>query len=268
MSAKTGIEWTDSTWNPIRGVKGRHHCTKISPGCQHCYAAAMNKRFSGLDYVKGADTFRLDEEALRLPLIWRKPRKIFVCSMTDLFHEDLNEISILLVFGMMAKAAHHTFQVLTKRPSRMARLLNDLTFVNDIACAAEHAEPVFPWPLPNVWLGVTTESQQYADERIPLLLQTPAAVRFVSYEPALGPVDLKDHLNAVTGRRQKERVDWVICGGESGPGARPIHPDWARSVRDQCQVAGVSFFMKQMDKKQPIPDDLYIREFPHAIQRP
>lgn len=279
MSAKTGIEWTDSTWNPIRGVRGRHHCTKISPACTNCYAAAMNVRFSGLDYVKGADTFRLDEKVLGEPLLWTPARRIFPCSMTDLFHEDIPINFIASVFNVMVSATvncgkrhkhqeecregePHTYQVLTKRASRMLQMIQAIPdyaaerFPGDspLSIALELGD----WPLRNVWLGVTAENQQYADERIPLLLQTPAALRFVSYEPVLGPVDFTRYLGApLTSDLEEwdthnvwgshpERVDWIIAGGESGPRARLTNVDWLWSVLKQCRDAQVPCFMKQL----------------------
>lgn len=281
MGDKTGIQWTDATCNPIRGKQGRHHCTKVSPACKNCYAERMNLRFSGLPYVAGADSFRLDEEALLQPLKWRRGRRIFLCSMTDLFHEELRPALIDRVFAMMALAPRHTFQILTKRPAMMLAYLTSLDVFDRIDDAAGqldacHANLDGRWPLPNVWLGITAESQGYANERIPLLLQTPAAVRFVSYEPALGPVDftaIREPLmtiNALGGFVSEvdevpegaevagpdlwdktAKIDWLICGGESGPKARPMHPDWARSARDQCQAAGVPFFFKQWGQFVP-----------------
>ena len=205
MSDKTSIEWTDSTWNPIRGTKGKWHCVRVSEGCRACYAAAMNHRFKGPDYVKGADTPRLDEKALLEPLKWKRPRRIFACSMTDLFMEEHSDEMIDRVFAVMALAPHHTFQVLTKRAKRMREyfgatrleavgatvfrlLLKDTQELRKVDTAARAACRV--WPLPNVWLGVSCENQERADERIPDLLATPAAVRFISCEPLLGPVDL------------------------------------------------------------------------------
>lgn len=298
---KTAIEWTDHVWNPVRG------CTRVSEGCRNCYAERVAARFSGPDQpYEGSTTLtphgprwtgkvRLVEEALSLPLTWRKPRRIFVNSMSDLFHEGLSDADIDRVFAVMGACDHrglgHVFQILTKRPARMRAYMND---------RALHA-----WNLPrisqdyrqprNVWLGGSIEDQATADARVPILLDTPAAVRFVSYEPALGPVDLRPWLSNDDGcedcddgyganvRRCSRRdipreqqcprgfavftytehgpydrggapaaitedrvtLDLVIMGGESGPGARPMHPDWARSMRDQCAAAGVPFFFKQ-----------------------
>lgn len=216
MSDKSSIEWTDATWNPVRGTKGRHHCVRISEGCKHCYAATMNHRFNGPDYVKGADTPRLDEEALLQPLNWKRPRRIFVCSMTDLFMDEHTDEMIDQVFAVMADAGHHTFQVLTKRAKRMqwylspenprytARKVFDITK----GTAGKFDCDIY-WPLDNVWVGVSAENQERADERIPDLLATPAAVRFVSAEPLLSAIDFRPYLSGDV------RLDWVIVGGES-----------------------------------------------------
>lgn len=271
MSDKSRIEWTDATWNPIRGTKGRHHCVRISEGCKHCYAAAMNHRFGGPDYVKGADTPRLDEEALLQPLRWKRPRRIFVCSMTDLFMDEHSDEMIDRVFAVMALAPEHTFQVLTKRAKRMRHYFATFDRNNLVGARigkiydaghGEHPGWMFaggqPWaPLHNVWLGVSAENQERADERIPELLATPAAVRFVSAEPLLGPIDLLDiaerHGSRVaccdrpgcercdgTGESRAMGIHWVIVGGESGPGARSCDVSWTRSIKDQCAAAGVA----------------------------
>lgn len=286
MADRSKIEWTDATWNPLVSVrkdgKVGFHCEKVSPACAHCYAEAFNSRNlpargTALPYTRASRDqvyIRLDEETRRQPLHWRRPRRIFVCSMTDLFGEFVPFGLIDHVFAVMALCARHTFQVLTKRPERMAEWFGTDRFqaagrhgaVLGSAHFELHAEDaVFDWPLPNVWIGVTAEDQPRADERIPHLLRCPAAVRFVSYEPALGPIDLRrlqgecsgctdpqsegthqmgtrEHTSMVDGPRA---IDWLICGGESGPHARPMHPDWARSVRDQCQAANVPFFFKQ-----------------------
>jgi protein gp37 len=249
MSDRTGIEWTDATWNPIRGIRGKWSCVKVSPGCEHCYAEALNVRFGGPAYKVGADELRLDEAILEQPLRWRRPRRIFVCSMTDLFEERSHVDWIARVFRVMAQARQHTFQVLTKRADRARDVLNSRHFL---------AESDGPWPLRNVWLGVSAEDQQRADERIPDLLRTPAAVRWVSLEPLLGPIDLRHLVAAGTifcGADALDdpgmglfgtRLDWVVVGGESGPGARPCDLAWIRSVRDQCRAAGVPCFVKQL----------------------
>ncbi len=257
----TSIEWTDETWNPVTG------CTKVSPGCDHCYAERITNRFGG----PGAfDTVVLHPERLEIPLRWRKPRRIFTCSMADLFHDDVPDEFIARVWAVMAMAGTHTFQVLTKRPGRMASLLRRREFIVAVQKAgldilgppwswhvpSIEGEPV-NWPTRNVWLGTSVESQKWADVRIPKLLETPAALRFLSCEPLLGPIDLGflepcDHI------RQSHAdigcwnaLDWVIVGGESGPNARPMHPDWARSLRDQCVAAGVPFFFKQWGEWTP-----------------
>lgn len=229
MGAVSKIEWTDSTWSPVTG------CTKVSEGCDHCYAETIAHRFAGTKaYPNGFDV-TLRPERLDQPLRWKRPRKVFVNSMSDLFHEDVPDDYIARVFAVMALAPQHTFQVLTKRPGRMRSLLSSEDFKSAVFLATEgRFEGYFPWPLPNVWLGTSVENQKWADVRIPLLLDTPTAVRFLSCEPLLGPVELSPWL-----------LDWVICGGESGPGARPMHPDWARSLRDQCQATTVPFHFKQ-----------------------
>lgn len=289
----TKIEWTDETWNPIRGTVGKWHCTKVSEGCKYCYAERLNRRFGGPAYVVGADTLRLDKKVLEKPLHWKKPRRVFVCSMTDLFHEDLTDEQIRRVFDVMFKAKHHTFQVLTKRPRRMkeiVRVYGGYDPDGRPSLSTEYLDFA-----ENIWLGVSVEDQATADERIPELLKTPAAVRFLSCEPLLGPLDLRlrdsnrrgPPFNDITWDPAHPRSDgewmaaiehvgvigkarnnqfWVIVGGESGPHGRPMHPEWARSIRDQCQAAGVAFFMKQMAKKAPIPEDLLVREYPHACQ--
>jgi len=247
MGENSKIEWTDATWNPVTG------CTKVSPGCDNCYAERIVERFKG----KGAFAqVTLNEERLAAPLKWRKPRRVFVNSMSDLFHDDVPDDYIARVFAVMAATPQHTYQILTKRHARMRSLLNspafnialDLRLSESIGRkAAERVE----WPLPNVWLGVSVEDQKWADIRIPALLETPAAVRFLSCEPLLGPVTLWDSLACDHPRHPCTEVgcwraiDWVIVGGESGPGARPMHPDWARSLRDQCAAAGTAFFFKQ-----------------------
>jgi protein gp37 len=253
VADKSSIEWTDATWNPVTG------CTKVSLGCDHCYAERIVERFKG----KGAfENVTLNEERLEAPLRWRKPRRVFVNSMSDLFHESVPDRYIADVFAVMALAKQHTFQVLTKRHGRMRSLLRRKAFRTGVQRAAlkraggEAPWLVEPWwPLRNVWLGVSVEDQKWADIRVPALLDTPAAVRFLSCEPLLGPVDLAQSLalwqpgddQPWKGNRLPARdiLHWVIVGGESGPGARPMHPDWARSLRDQCAAAGVPFFHKQ-----------------------
>jgi len=220
--ATTSIEWTDKVWNPVTG------CTKVSQGCKHCYAETIANRFWG---ERKFTDVRCHPERLEDPLKWRKPSRVFVNSMSDLFHPDVPLVFVAEVFQVMKMASLHTFQILTKRPDRMLEFCKNWTI------------------LPNVWLGVSVEDQRRANERIPLLLQTPAAVRFVSCEPLLEHVDIYQWLG---GQRDIQPphpynggLSWVICGGESGPHARPMHPDWARSLRDQCVTVGVPFFFKQ-----------------------
>ena len=268
MSGKTGIEWTDAVWNPVTG------CTKVSAGCKNCYAERdFHRPYPGRDFTD----VRCHPERLDWPLHRRKPLRIFVNSMSDLFHEQVSSEFIDQVLIVMASARRHTFQILTKRANRMLECLHNPAMGGYIWDLANRKHGPFMgdlWPLPNVWLGVSVEDQKTADERVPLLLQTPAAVRFVSYEPALGLVDferggfsLLSPCKSPTGKSWPG-LDWVIAGGESGPGARPSHPDWFRSVRDQCQAAGVPFFMKQITEKgrkipfDQWPEDLRIRQFP------
>lgn len=246
MSDKTGIEWTDATWNPVTG------CTEVSPGCDNCYAKTLAERFRDTEghYFEHGFDVQLREDKLDLPLRWTKPRRIFVNSMSDLFHDSVPDDYIANVFAVMARANQHTFQVLTKRHARMRSLLTSDLFhrrIYDYLVSIDYQwisnTPVV-WPLRNIWLGVSTENQQWADIRIPALLDTPAAVRFISAEPLLGPINFE----RVPGFN-RVGLDlsrwWVIVGGESGKGARPMHPNWARSLRDQCQAAGVPFLFKQ-----------------------
>jgi protein gp37 len=276
MADRSGIEWTDATWNPVTG------CMKVSSGCDRCYAETFAERFRGVSghYFENGFDVQLRPEKLHLPLSWRKPRKVFVNSMSDLFHKDVPDEYIEKVFAVMAATPWHTYQVLTKRHGRMRSLLGDSGFESaviehwDELTEGEFSDRVsgrngWGWyPLRNVWLGVSVETQQWADVRVPALLETPACKRFVSAEPLLGHIDLSRWLadrTAVThpepdapdgavidGMRRVgqewircERLHWVIVGGESGPGARPMHPEWARSLRDQCRAAGVAFFFKQ-----------------------
>lgn len=295
MADKSAIEWTDASWNPVVG------CSIVSPGCTNCYAmgeaarqvrcAAGTKRdthYAGTTkIVNGKPVWTgkvalAPDHILTLPLRWKRGRKVFVNSMGDLFHENVPDEWIDKVFAVMALSPQHTFQVLTKRAERMQTYFtapHPATNVNAWhARACEAIDALYPErtassvrgkvtlatgrPLPNVWLGVSTERQQEADERIPLLLQTPAAVRFISAEPLLGPVDIDcpsiDWMeypegNGIVG--DKLKIDWVIIGGESGPGARPMHPDWVRSLRDQCAAANVPLFFKQWGQFAPFCED-------------
>jgi len=293
MGEKTTIEWTDNTWNPVTG------CTWKSPGCDNCYAAVMSKRLEGMGQEKytGLTTpkhfngvVKLHPESLEIPFKWKKPKRVFVNSMSDLFHKDVPFEFIDRVLAVVYECHWLTFQVLTKRPGRMA----DYFFAEDlkerVALAVYHrlkesqpekATLIRPcevlndlqgsWPLPNLWLGTSVENQATADERIPPLIKTPATVRFISYEPALGPVNFfqdDEHHPAEDAHPEGgfwhhpgclnycdyacggdayegKAIHWVIAGGESGPNARPAHPEWFRSVRDQCDSAGVPFFFKQ-----------------------
>lgn len=243
MSDRSGIEWCDATWNPVTG------CTKVSPGCDHCYAETFAERFRGTPghyYEHGFDV-QLRPDKLDQPLRWRKPRRIFVNSMSDLFHDSVPDEYIAHVFAVMQSCAAHTFQVLTKRHGRMRSLLSGDGFweaVTDFGhiVMAQRPSRQQLWPdhgqthgfLPNVWLGVSAENQRWFDIRTSALRETTAAVRFVSAEPLLGYIDAD-----LTG------IDWVIVGGESGRSARPMHPLWARGLRDQCEAAGTAFLFKQ-----------------------
>lgn len=271
-----GISWTDQTWNPIVG------CSHVSAGCDHCWAERMAKlhyhsKFPNGWSKHGPISF---PERLEQPLHWRKPRRIAVALMGDLFHDAVPDEFIDKVFTMMAFCRRHTFQLLTKRPDRMhAYFLNDRPghidytagqlmsqdfgyMVGSFKCLRQPnvAGGIEGWPLPNVWLGVSCENQAAAAERIPLLLQTPAAVRFVSCEPLLGPINLDgddaEDIHALGCGGDCDcapKLDWVIVGGETGPGARPMHPDWARSLRDQCRAAGVPFHFKQWGEWRMFP---------------
>lgn len=329
------IEWTEKTWNPLTG------CSRKSDGCKNCYAEKMTERLAKMGQEKyqgllkdftdsnGKTVSRFNgvikfhDDALMIPLRTRKPTTWFVNSMSDLFHENVKDEWIDKIFAVIALRPQHTFQILTKRPERMAayfsekwqpapaqnigrfhipaesvgedrrcqisRAVDDLVtdhklvdLEDDNSWTSEGGLKVlrFPWPLPNVWLGTSIENQKTADERIPHLLQTPAAVRFLSVEPLLEAVDLEifpthkcngvdggeRHGNAnkcnICGRfstAKREGIDWVIVGGESGPGARPMHPDWARSIRDQCIAAGVKFFFKQWGAWTPERPEHYHR---------
>ena len=262
------IEWTGrSDWNPVRG------CTRASEGCRHCYAETIAARFSDPGQAfhgfatrttsgpRWTGKVELVENRLTLPLRWRKPATIFASSTSDIFHESLSDADIDRIFAVMALTPHHTYQVLTKRAERMRSYVSrnltngcglDRVIGTEMlgefnrAIGERRKLPVFALPLPNVWLGVSTEDQRTADERIPHLLATPAANRFLSCEPLIGRIDFDPC--------ELTRVDWVIVGGESGRGARPMHPDWARSLRDQCAIAFVPFFFKQWGEWAPVSD--------------
>jgi protein gp37 len=316
----TNIQWTDETWNCVTG------CTKVSPGCAHCYIERTPPfRIQGRRFdAKGHIPIVLHADRLDTPLHWKKPRRVFVNSLSDLFHNDIPDAFIDRVFAVMALTPQHTYQILTKRAERMRAYLRewghdlswrlmpiidrivesqDMGYMRRLHRSAVARGRANAGPLANVWLGVSVENQRFADERIPLLLQTPAAIRFISAEPLLGPVDLtsldpdgdyariKAHgFSAIWKNNAIGRpwLDWVIVGGESGPGSRPFDIAWARSIVQQCKVAGVACFVKQLganpdnsaqpdgglvkayikDKKggDPAewPDDLRVREYPNA----
>ena len=300
MSAKTSIEWTDRTWNPVRG------CSVVSAGCKNCYAMHVAARFSGPGQAyeglalrspaRWTGGIKLVEKNLFAPLSWRKPQRVFVNSMGDLFHELLADEEIDRVFAVMAMAQRHTFQVLTKRPERMR------AYVHGAAARLDRHIALYwgtghgvPWPLDNVWLGTSVEDQRTADERIPHLISVPAAVRFLSCEPLLGPLDLRTHLGIVQNHDDlMGLVDWVIVGGESGADARPMKTAWARQIIGQCRQAGAAPFVKQLGQRpvwseapedflhgfigaralrdpkggDPVewPADLRVREFPEGVR--
>lgn len=217
MAQGSTIEWTEATWNPVTG------CTKIGPGCLNCYAERMSLRLQAMGQANYANGFKLTEQPhmLNLPLTWSKPQMIFVNSMSDLFHRDVSTDYILRVFDVMRRADKHTFQVLTKRSQRLMRLSAQL-----------------PWR-PNIWMGVSVESREYTF-RIDHLRDTGAGIKFLSLEPLLGPLP----------RLNLRGINWVIVGGESGPYARPMQPEWVLDIRDQCVAAGVRFFFKQWGGKR------------------
>lgn len=254
----TKIEWATDVWNPVTG------CTKISPGCQNCYAERMAKRLRGRYGYPVDNPFRvtLHPERMFQPYKWKKPSRVFVCSMSDLFHRNIPFDDIWSIYDTMSGAASikgHTFIVLTKRPERA------LEFYKWVKQGLEDnlklGKMVISWPIRNLWLGVTCENQEQADKRIPILLQIPAAVRFLSVEPMLGPVDLRlnerwctygDGEHHADCETKADHLNGIIVGGESGHHARPMHPDWARKVRDDCVEAGVPFFFKQWGEWLPI----------------
>jgi protein gp37 len=290
----TTIQWTDATWNPVRG------CSRVSEGCRHCYAEGVAYRFSGPGRPfeglarrgpagpQWTGKIRLVPEALDLPLRWRKPRLVFVNSMSDLFHEDVPDSFIRAVFTSMAQARQHTFQILTKRAARMRELLSRWA-ESRLTLRDGHGAV-----LPNVWLGVSVEDQRAADERIPELLATPAAVRFLSCEPLLGPVTLQPTIDAWAAQLARQtmagrigdplppRIGWVIVGGESGRGARPMQEAWAREIVRECRAVRLPVFVKQLgavwareSKHWPLgdraggepeewPEDLRVREMPEV----
>ena len=294
------IEWTDQTWNPVTG------CSRVSEGCTNCYAMRQARRFDGMghgydrttrnkDGVDWTGQINLHPDRLGEPLRWQKPRRVFVCSMGDLFHPGVPDAFIVRVFRVMSNAKRHTFQVLTKRPARMAHFLarfkrcdvlgdgsgqmRGWDGVADLDRRSEDDSEKYysdsqlysplcweeNWPLENVWLGTSCEDQETADERIPHLLRCPAAVRFVSAEPLLGPMDLHewfwsvedvslDPYRSQTAEVPRGQLHWIIAGGESGHGARPMHPLWVKVLRNQCREADTAFFFKQHGSFAPCED--------------
>lgn len=315
MGSSTGIAWTDCTWNPVRG------CSRISEGCRNCYAERIAARMATNPKVPGMAGFaemtqagpnwtgrvELVPSKLEEPLRWRRPRRVFVNSMSDLFHEGMSDRDIGAVFGVMAACPHLTFQILTKRADRMLSWMTEASArvphrwwmeesLRSLAWSEKDLSrlvPERPWPLPNVWLGVSAEGQETLRKRAWQLLKTPSAVRFVSLEPLLEKVDLdRPELLCGTWRRGATigtYLDWVIVGGESGPGARPFDVSWARVVVEQCRRSLTPVFVKQLGanpvgeswavnrKFSPLtrsrsgddpaewPEDLRIREFPRGV---
>ena len=235
---KTKIEWADSTWNPITG------CTPTSAGCDNCYAKNIATRFAGTAGYPKENPFGVTfhPERLKTPLAWTKPRRIFVCSMSDLFHDEVKQEWIDEIFNVMSNAPRHTFLVLTKRPERMKAALKDL---------GNRWNWNVKWPLENVWLGVTAENQETARDRIPTLIETPATKRFVSVEPMLGAINLKQLGRHPAGWPFCPSIDWVICGGETGPKARPMNYAWVYEIAEQCWSIDTPFFFKSWGEWTP-----------------
>ena len=296
MGNTSKIEWTDKTWNPIRG------CSMVSAGCANCYAMKQAHRFSGMGRPyenltevgpKGPrwnGNIRMVPGELKAPMTWKNPCRVFVNSMSDLFHDDVPDSFIDQVMQAMANTKRHTYQVLTKRPERMMDYLAG--WWRRCYRSFETGESIPVDPCPHIWFGVSVENQETADERITLLLQTPAAVKFLSCEPLLGPIDLAMALEPFHSHdpmlnRNVAPVQWAIVGGESGPGARPCDVAWIRSIKDQCKAADVPVFIKQLGAKpyqspeddggtgyelsmkdrkggdwNEWPEDLRVREFP------
>ena len=261
--ADTSIEWTDKVWNPLVG------CDRVSPGCDHCYAIGVVHRQMSPQHVgltvkpEGAPTdwtgeVRQVPHKLAEPLRWRKPAMVFINSLSDVFHAKVPDEYVARIFATMALTPQHTYQLLTKRPQRMAQLLADDEFYDQVLWHLLDVDPAYgteddrgpmPWPLPNVWLGTSIETDRYAF-RADHLRVTPAAVRFVSAEPLVGPLPSLD----------LDGIDWLIAGGESGPGARPMHPTWVRGLRDRCEATATAFLFKQWGAWGPAggwrgPDD-------------
>lgn len=233
MGKDSKIAWTDHTWNPWVG------CNKVSAGCQNCYMFRDQKRFGN----DPEEIRRTKDRTFRSPFRWKEPARIFVCSWSDFFHEDIPVGWIHDALDVIFGNQHHTFLLLTKRPENIKNVISDEEW----------------WQYPNIWLGVTAENQEMLNKRLPLLLSVPAEVKFLSCEPLLDFVFFKDS--------QLSELDWIIVGGESGHGGRYMNPTWARSIRNHCDYLKVPFFMKQMsgntkEKREDIPEDLMIREFP------
>lgn len=308
MAAGTGIEWTEATWNPVVG------CTRASEGCDNCYAVKLTHRLEAMGQSKYAGltvlnkrgdrhfngVVRTDEEALTIPLRWRKPRRVFVNSMSDLFHRDVPREFIARVWGVMGLCQEHTFQVLTKRPDRMADIVCDPAWKDETRKALlawideyeidtggrllANAVTGVKWPLPNVWLGTSVENQEQADKRIPHLLRCPAAVRFLSAEPLLSAIHLRTGVYAMGPTRDDDRgtsldgIGWVIVGCESKPGKAlgrfaDGYADASLNIIDQCAAAGVPVFHKQMPigrkacgDMAKFPERWRVREFPAALE--
>lgn len=276
--AATNIEWTDEVWNPTTG------CSKISQGCKNCYAEKMHKRLMHIRPEKYAHAF-LDgayehKSMLTVPFKWKKPRMVFVNSMSDLFHKDISVDFIAAVYATMLLNEQHTFQVLTKRADRARAILNSKKFW--IALLREYkwqhgnfigglSRPLYTekeiaelWPFKNVWQGVSVEDD-LSVMRVYELLNTPARVRWISAEPLLENITHELWVALRIANNSGKKISWIVVGGESGHKRRPFNPDWAREIRDVCKETQVKFFMKQMDKKTPIPPDLLIREMPEII---
>jgi protein gp37 len=295
MGARSKIEWTDASWNPVTG------CTEVSAGCDHCYARDLARRFAGTSAYPAGFEVTLRPKHLYDPLRWQGPRRVFVNSMSDLFHRLVPTQYIAQVFATMALAPAHTFQILTKRPGRMASLLSSAAFrelvVTELPAVVEAASAtgalsarssrqeipdLGEWPLANVWAGVSVESQKWADVRVPVLQRTPAAVRFLSMEPLLSRVQLcscdgaayevQRHPFLVDSRcplHGTVKLDWVIVGGESGPKARPMHPDWPRDMKQACQASGIAYLFKQWGEWVPCSEPVAERDdvfrFPDGV---
>lgn len=281
MGDKTGIEWCDATWNAVTG------CDHVSAGCDHCYAETLALRLQRMGNAKYSEGFkvRTHEKALTIPLKWREPRRVFVNSMSDQWHADVPRDFTDRMFAVMALTPHHTYQILTKRPQRAANYLNDPKTLHRILNAgsafwplvkgrnyppgtvrlADDGVPIL-WPLPNVWIGTSVEDARVL-HRLKPLGECPAAVRFLSCEPLIGSLgwNIADEL-AVNG------IGWVIAGGESGAGHRPVDPQWVRQIRDGCRDADVPFFFKQWSGPRPgmgaILDGREWKEFPNGLPRP